>query len=116
MTNVYDQHRAAFRNVEAYVVMNGREPFAKIAFKYPRDGAGRLWVYIQVWGQTMVRGYAGGYGYDKASAACASAANKIVVNELFGHVKNFVGALTIDNGHYWYDNLNNTGFVVVRAV
>lgn len=116
MTDIYGQHRAAFRNVEAYVVMKGREPFAKVAFKYPRDGAGRLWVYIHILGTPMVRGFAGGYGYDKASTACASAAKKIVVGELCGHVTDFVGALTIDNGFYWYDNLNKAGFVVVRAV
>lgn len=116
MTDIYDMHRAAFRNVEAYVIMNGREPFAKIAFKYPRDGAGRLWAYVHILGIPMVRGYAAGYGYDKASAACASAVEKIVVIEPFGHVKDFVDALTIDNGFYWYDNLNKAGFVVVQAV
>ena len=74
---IYDQHRAAFSNVSAYVVMHGGERVATVAIKYPRDGAGRLYAYVHWLGVPMVRGFAGGGGYDKRSAACASAARKL---------------------------------------
>ena len=66
---IYEQHDAAFRHVNAYVIMRGRERVGTVAIKYPRDGAGRLWAYVHFLGMPMVRGYAGGYGYDKKTAA-----------------------------------------------
>ena len=74
MPDIYDQHKAAFPNVSAYVILRGSEKVATIAFKYPRDGSGRLYAYVHWLGVPMVRGFAGGYGYDKQSAAFDSAA------------------------------------------
>ncbi|MDE2426686.1 MAG: hypothetical protein KGO96_12340 [Elusimicrobia bacterium] len=77
MTDIYDQHRAAFAQVEAYVILKDGQRVANIAFKFPRDGAGRLWAYVHWLGLSMVRGYASGCGYDKRTAACASAAKRM---------------------------------------
>lgn len=44
--HIYDQHRKAFSNVSAYVVMAGEQRCATIAFKFPKDGAGRLYAYM----------------------------------------------------------------------
>lgn len=78
MDNIYDQHNAAFSNVSAYVITDKQgKRVATIAFKFPRDGAGRLWCYLHVLGLPMVRGMAGGYGYDKQSAASLNAARKV---------------------------------------
>ena len=127
--NIYDLHRAAFANVSAFVVQDARkEVVAKVAFKYPRDGAGRLWCYLHVIGLPMVRGYAGGYGYDKASAAFIDAARKqCSVNleswqSLENHTAEFTFAKSIHDacagrdGYDWNHNLREAGFEVVGAL
>lgn len=127
MTDIYEQHRAAFANVSAYVIMKDAERVATIAFKYPKDGAGRLWAYVHWIGLPMMRGYASGYGYDKASAACSVAAAKLISylespsRELpfdfpLALCRSFTTELHKDDGHYWNDRLRDTGFEVWQAV
>ena len=77
MTNIYDLHSKAFPHVSAFVIMKDGERVATISLKYPKDGAGRLYAYVHYTGLEMVRDFAGGYGYDKRSAAVAYAAAKI---------------------------------------
>lgn len=77
MSNIYDQYKAAFAQVEAYVILRDGERIASIAFKFPKDGAGRLYAYVHWYGLEMVRGHASGGGYDKRSAACSVAARKL---------------------------------------
>lgn len=122
MTNVYDQHRASFPHVSAYVVMYGARQVATIAFKFPRDGAGRLYCYAHWFGTPMVRGYAGGYGYDKRSAAAASAARKMPehlpdgydgAGDVYGK---FVDTISRDGGEEWHNALRKAGFDVLQAV
>lgn len=129
-TSIYDLHRKAFPNVSAYVVMDrGGVRRATIAFRYPRDGAGRLWAYVHWCGLEMVRGYASGYGYDKHSAACASAADRLrMVDGAYDdgtphHTPEekarflaFKGALETDSGPRWDDRLRDAGFTVWQAV
>ena len=118
--NIYDQHRKAFPRVSAYVVMYRSNVAATIAFRYPKDGAGRLWAYVHFHGVPMVRGYAAGGGYDKHSAACASAMRHMPANG-FGTTEidpygDFVRALEKDDGHSWDSNLRKAGFEVHQAV
>lgn len=132
MSNIYKQHDAAFANVSAFVILNkSGERVATIAFKFPRDGAGRLWCYAQWMGLEMARGFAAGGGYDKQSAAAASAARKLpemdhtstysdgtphhTTEELAQYVQ-FLAALGDDNGHQWDSRLRDAGFTVLRAV
>lgn len=77
MSDIYRIHEKAFAQTSAYVVLRDNERVATLAFKFPRDGAGRLWVYAHWIGREMVRAYADGYGYDKRSAACNAAARKL---------------------------------------
>lgn len=128
MADIYDQHRAAFKQVSAYVVMHGADRVATIAFKFPRDGAGRLYAYVQWLGLPMVRGYAGGFGYDKRSAACVNARHKFDRNTMVdrmpdyadrpwcAHYAAFIDALAIDDGYDWSRNLEKAGFTVFQAV
>lgn len=130
MSDIYDLHQKAFANVSAYVVLNGAgERVATVAFKFPRDGAGRLWCYLHVFGYRMVRGYAGGYGYDKRSAAIHAAVRHVgecvrepdpeertvewpdskVVADVFR-------AAIQDKGYSWDRELENMGFRVLQAV
>lgn len=124
-TNIYDQHKAAFANVSAYVILNkGGARVATVAFKYPRDGAGRLYAYVHLFGWQMVRGFAAGGGYDKHTAAVASAVRKIkdgieVNRWLESEVKEYDAlrkALSHDGGNRWDDAARDAGFTVLQAV
>lgn len=120
--DIYAQHSAAFARVSAFVVMKNGERVATVAFKFPADGAGRLYAYVHWFGTEMVRGFAGGGGYDKRSAACAAAA---VAN---GKCRNNIGyardesarlfwtILQRDGGAYWDSRLRDAGFDVLQAV
>jgi hypothetical protein len=78
MSDVYKQHDAAFAAVSAFVILDkSGERVATVALKFPRDGAGRLYAYVHLIGVEMVRAHAGGYGYDKRSAAVAAAIAKL---------------------------------------
>jgi hypothetical protein len=120
--DIYDQHKAAFANVSAYVVIHEGKRVATVAFKFPKDGAGRLYAYVHWLGVPMVRGFANGYGYDKASAACAVAAKRIQINLRNAPEKDppekvaFVTSMAKDSGRYWYQELDHAGFVVLQAV
>ena len=121
MSNVYDQHRAAFANVSAYVILENGEHVGTVAFKYPRDGAGRLYCYFHAYGTQMVRGYAGGGGYDKHSAAAQSAASRIDISDatqtprIWPRLEKLRAAIK-DQGHHWDHDLREAGFTVVQAV
>ena len=115
-TNIYRQHDAAFANVSAYCIARDGKRVATVAFKFPRDGASRLWCYVHLFGAEMVRGYAAGYGYDKQSAACASAASRIDA-EAFDDLRvEFLDAMRKDDGMGWDRNLRDAGFDVWQAV
>ena len=123
MADIYAQHKAAFPNVSAYVIARNGKKVATIAFKYPRDGAGRLYAYVHWLGVPMVRGFAGGYGYDKHSAAVASAVRNISLATLVGFAgdrvitgTDFISALAEDDDRYWNDRLEAAGFQVWSAV
>lgn len=129
MANIYEQHKAAFAQVSAYVVTHKGERVATIAFKYPRDGAGRLYAYVHWLGVPMVRGWAGGYGYDKQSAACQHSTFKLrkawearmADREAPGLDERpaflaFHSALANDGGSTWDTRLRNAGFDVLQAV
>lgn len=122
MADIYDQHKAAFANVSAYVILDAQgSRVATIAFKFPRDGAGRLYAYVHWFGTSMVRGFASGYGYDKRSAACASAVKRLGAYDgseptwRQGY-EDFVGALKADDGNTWHMQLEAARFTVLKAV
>lgn len=134
---IYDQHDKAFAQVSAFVVMKEVrakddtgtifERVATIAFKFPRDGAGRLYCYLHVLGLPMVRGMAGGYGYDKRSAAFEDAAKrqcgvKLEKWQTSDYAEEYrLAGLMRDSfnergGHDWEANLRHAGFTVLKAV
>jgi len=130
-TSIYDLHRASFSNVSAFVVMDGAERVATIAFKFPKDGAGRLFSYVHWIGTEMVRGFAAGGGYDKKTAACAAAATKMpgalsdgrytagtphYTAQQHGRYIQFNAELRKDDGREWHNRLRDAGFTVLQAV
>lgn len=122
MANIYDQHKAAFPNVSAYVITKDGKRIASVAFKFPRDGAGRLYCYFHVFGTPMTRGYAGGGGYDKQSAAAESAAARIVPPEGVDWTSDrdtvlaIQAALSGGDGLSWDRRLRDAGYDVWQAV
>ena len=123
---IYDQHAAAFRQVSAYVVLKDGEPVAKVALKFPADGAGRLYAYVHWLGCEMVRDFAGGYGYDKRSAAVAAALEK-QANGSSADISHYTTAEAETLGAFlearhamhgldWTRALEKAGFRVVQAV
>jgi hypothetical protein len=141
MPDIYDQHKAAFARVSAYVILRNGERVATIAFKFPADGAGRLYAYVHWLGARMVRGSASGYGYDKRTAACAAAAAAMpgpsllrgkarpvfyqttdwnaphyVSPDCVEHYDAFRYALGADRGPTWDRALEAAGFTVLQSV
>jgi hypothetical protein len=131
--DIYRQHEATFSNVSAFVIMREGERVATVALKFPKDGAGRLWVYVHFLGVPMVRDYAGGYGYDKRSHAVTHAAGKIKQIPLSGYtagqdwaekahiaekerLQHFIAALSDIGGKDWVDALRDAGYTVMQAV
>jgi len=128
MTTIYEQHEKSFAKVSAHVILRDGERVATVAFKYPKDGMGRLWCYLHVLGLPMVRGYAGGYGYDKASAAFLDAAKAPTVVKLEdwqqgehyiasgAHAVSIYEACAARAGHDWQRNVTDAGYIVLKAV
>ena len=60
----------AFAQVSSFVILDAesKDVIAKIALKYPKDGAGRLSCYMHIVGTEVQIGTASGYGYDKRTA------------------------------------------------
>ena len=125
MTDIYDQHSKAFARVEAYVICKDGERVATIAFKFPADGAGRLYAYAHWIGLEMVRGFAAGGGYDKRSAACRDAFEQMRLDDgtpdfiraqAAGYGPFRFAMLNGDNGAGWDRCLRDAGFTVLQAV
>lgn len=122
LPKVYEQHEKSFPQVAAYVVLKDGERVATIAFKFPKDGAGRLYAYVHWIGVEMVRGQADGYGYDKKSAAVESAMSQMFAkNKECPILPNtdheaFFNALDIIGGSNWNTALEKDGFTVLQAV
>jgi len=84
MKSSYEKKSAAFPLVASFAIINNGQPVGTLAYKFPKDGAGRLTCFLHFHGYSMTTGYATGYGYDKKSAAlevAASHADLILVND-----------------------------------
>ncbi len=114
---IYEQHEKSFANVQAYVIAKDNNRVATIAFKFPKDGAGRLYAYVHWIGKEMVKGMANGYGYDKKSAACESAMESLKKQgDLSNECMVFYSALRDIGGSNWDRALEKEGFNVWQAV
>jgi hypothetical protein len=131
MSDIYEQHEAAFRRVSAYVVLDqSGELVARVAIHFPRDGAGRLYAYFHLMGVRMVRAHAAGYGYDKSTAAVERAilsipsydgpaidpADSDYGRALLAHRDVMRRVAVAMNGEDWTRALEAVGYRVVQAV
>jgi hypothetical protein len=119
MADIYEMHEKAFAKVSAFVILKGGERVATVAIKFPADGAGRLWAYVHLIGLEMVRGHAGGYGYDKRSAAVSAAIQRIPFADNNHDALTrgaFQGAAAAMDSDDWTRALEKAGFTVLQAV
>ena len=119
MTTIYELHDKAFPLVRAYALTNKGKHVGLISFKYPNDGAGRLWCYVHIFGLAMARGYAGGYGYDKTSAAACAAVQNIATDAGQQEATKLAIALrkaVKGEGSDWKDDFARAHIKTLRAV
>ena len=132
MASIYETYDRAFARVAGFVVLHKGELVARVAFKFPADGAGRLTAFVHWIGAEMVSGTATGGGYDKKSAAAAAAARKLakVYEAYAAQMREFGGdpdktltereafaaALSKDSGKRWDDRLRDAGFTVISGL
>lgn len=126
MSDIYEQHAAAFNRVSAFVILKGAERVATVAIKFPADSAGRLYAYVHYFGHRMFRGFANGGGYDKRSAAVSAAACwlPLACSDDATYLepaqietrKDFRNALENVGGQDWTRALEQAGFTVLQAV
>lgn len=123
MTSIYEQFDKATARVGAYVILKDGANVGRVVLAYPRDGAGRLWAYVQVWGEPMTRHYAGGGGYDKATAAVYGAVQKLAPEggehpsgpTAVAMIAAWRAAVNSYGGYDWRYQFEAAGFTVAHA-
>lgn len=94
MTTVYDKFYKHFAQVSAWVIVNEQgEQVGKMATKYPKDGMGKLYLYLHLHGSEMVQVSVSGCGFDKLSVAIQKAAEAYTKDLTFKNDRDFIGAL-----------------------
>lgn len=82
-TSVYDKHAKHFAQVSAYVIIDNEcNQKGTMSVKYPKDGAGKLYLYLHLYGSQMVQVSVSGCGFDKLSVAVKKAADTYVKQNL----------------------------------
>lgn len=116
MSDIYDQHRSAFRSVSAYVILKDGQRVATVAFKF----GGAVTAYVHWIGLEMTKGMAGGGGYDRQSAAVEHAARKTKGGDAPKKVQldadEFLAAINSGDNSHWDARLYRAGFTVLQAV
>ncbi|MCW2317092.1 hypothetical protein M2322_002646 [Rhodoblastus acidophilus] len=131
-STIYEAFDSAFAQVSAYAVLKDGEHVANVSFKHPPRGHGerRLTVFVHWIGLEMVKGWAGGCGYDKKTAACSAASRRLAAvweaakKENSGNLDRFypkqidafIAAIAKDEGHYWNNQLESAGFTVLNVI
>ena len=97
-TSVYDKHAKHFSQVSAYVIIDSEgTQKGTMSIKYPKDGAGKLYLYLQLHGSTMVQVSVSGCGFDKLSVAIQKAAEAYTKELTFKNDRDFIEALKLVN-------------------
>lgn len=119
---VYEKHNHHFAQVSGYVITDNKASrIATVAFKFPKNGDGRLYCYFHIIGMPMSQGYANGYGYDKKSAAVSDAIDKLkIADGCDPEVQKLMYVLktqgkAMDSGN-WDNVLRNAGYNLLQAI
>lgn len=116
-TDAQAQRAKAFAGMASYAVLDSGRLAATVAVKY---GA-RLQAFVHWLGAPMVKGIASGGGYDKTSAAVASAAPKMTPDpyatpERDARHAEFIAALRSPDADSWASALQGAGFTVHQVL
>lgn len=107
-TSVYDKHSKHFAQVSAYVIIDNEcNQKGTLAVKYPKDGMGKLYLYLHLHGSQMVQVSVGGCGFDKFSVAVQKAAEAYTQGLTFKNNRDFIEALKLVN--HDFDRFNKYG-------
>ena len=112
MQTVYEKLDKATALINANIIMKDHKVAGRIIVKYPKDGAGRLTVFIQEYGYTCIIGTAGGCGYDKVGAALHDAYIKAQKSEEAQSSLLYKALETITYDGQWKQVLKDKGFEV----
>ena len=94
--------RTTWARSKAIAILKNGEYVGKILVAYPKDGAGTLRAFLFDSGNTPQMGTAGGYGYDKLSAALRG--------------MTFQGITLKDHPHNWEQQLAAAGYDVISIL
>ena len=104
-TSVYDKHSKHFAQVSAYVIIdNEGDQKGTMSVKYPKDGMGKLFLYLHLYGSQMVQVSVSGCGFDKLSVAVQKAANEYTKEITFKNDRDFIEALKLVNHDFYRFN------------
>ena len=79
MNTVYNKFDKHFAQASAWVIVNEQgDQVGKMAAKYPKDGMGKLYLYLHLYGSEMVQASVSGCGFDKLSVAIQKAGDSYV--------------------------------------
>jgi len=82
-TSVYDKHDKHFAQVSAYVIIDSEgNQKGTMSVKYPKEGMGKLYLYLHLYGSQMVQVSVSGCGFDKLSVAVQKAGDQYVKQNL----------------------------------
>jgi hypothetical protein len=118
-TDVYELHRQAFRDVSAYVVLQGENLVATVAFRREANGAGLVYCYLQIAGTQMVRAFVPHGGRERHTAALQNAVARVQADSDDTRAQQITGAFrdaVTSNGSNWDQDLRRAGFRVWQAV
>ena len=94
MTTVYDKQAKHFSKVSADVIIdNEGNQKGTMQVKYPNEGMGKLFLYLHLYGSTMVQVSVSGCGFDKLSVAIQKAAEAYTKDLTFKKDRDFIEAL-----------------------
>lgn len=107
-TSVYDKHSKHFAQVSAYVIIdNEGNQKGTMSVKYPKDGMGKLFLYLHLHGSQMVQVSVSGCGFDKLSVAVQKAAEAYTNDLTFKNDRDFIEALKLVD--HDFDRFNKYG-------
>lgn len=123
-TSNWTKFDKAFNQVSAFIVLDSetKNVIAKIALKYPKDGAGRLSCYMHIIGNEVQIGTASGYGYDKRTSAIISASDKFDLSSENCKLKSkeieFIQMLSTSLAQSgWQEAINEkSGFITLQVI